>query len=210
MRRISLAFSAFFFFGLVACTSPKKKTELSLKDIEGKKVALTAIDAQPTTRTIIEVSLVNELLKHGSFILIPKQEIELIKNKPLQDPLDELGVAQKAGADFALQIRVLDFSAETREGYSREEIFDSQIAEEQGTDGKTQHLFKVKELTGRVELEWKWTQLATDLSLKTKTEAQDHIKAEAKTSAIHLPLRMQFLTQITQKAIRQFFNQLLR
>ena len=183
--------------------------ELTFKDIEGKKVALVSIDAEPTTRKIVEVSLVNELVQHGSFILIPKQDIQSVKNRPSQDPRDEQHIASQAGADFALNLHVLDFSAETREGYSKEEVMDSQLAEEMGTQGKTERFFKVKELIGRVELEWEWTHLASGQKIQTKTEAQESVRAEAKNTSIHLPLRMQFLAQLTQKAVSRFFKHLL-
>jgi len=50
MRRISFAVLTGIFFGLVACSSPKKKAELTFKDIEGKKVALVSIEAEPTAK----------------------------------------------------------------------------------------------------------------------------------------------------------------
>ena len=210
MRRNSFAVLTGIFFGLVACSSPKKKAELTFKDIEGKKVALVSIEAEPTAKKIIEVSLVNELIQNGSFILISKQELEKAKEDPTQDPMDWRGLARRAGADIALHARVLEFSAETHQGYSREQVIDSQLAQDLGTDGKTERLYKVKELTGQVRLELEWTQLDSDLSLKAQAQAQKSVTGEAKTGAIHLPPKMQFLATLTQEAIHQFFTKILK
>jgi len=182
MRRISFAVLTGIFFGLVACSSPKKKAELTFKDIEGKKVALVSIEAEPTAKKIIEVSLVNELIQNGSFILISKQELEKAKEDPTQDPMDWRGLARRAGADIALHARVLEFSAETHQGYSREQVIDSQLAQDLGTDGKTERLYKVKELTGQVRLELEIFPLR--LRLKPKRVSQERQKLEESTSRL--------------------------
>ena len=210
MRRISLAVLAGVFFGLAACSSPKKKADLTFKDIEGKKVALVSIEAEPTAKKIIEVSLVNELIQNGSFILISKQDLEKAKEHPHQDPMDWRGIARRAGAEVALQAHAIEFSAETHQGYSREQVIDSQLAEELGTDGKTERLYKVKQLTGRVQIELEWTELSSDFTLKTQAQAQQSVTAEAKSRAIHLPPKMQFLAKLTQEAIHQFFLKILK
>jgi hypothetical protein len=198
-----------------ACTSSTKvqtqtisqnlRPELSA--MEGKKVALVAVEGDDTSKKVIEVALVNVLVQRGTFILIPKSEIDAIRALPEQNPLDWSGIAQKAGADFALRAQVLEFSAETRQGYSTEEVNDSQIAAEQGTDGKTEQVFPVQKLEGKVRVSLEFKDLKTSLTSTAIAEAQDQIEANAKTSAIHLPPKLRYLENLTNKAFRDFFVQ---
>lgn len=43
--------------------------------MNGKKVALVAIEGEATEIKIIEVALVNQLMAHGSFFLISKEDL---------------------------------------------------------------------------------------------------------------------------------------
>ncbi|MEN9565210.1 MAG: hypothetical protein RLZZ69_406, partial [Cyanobacteriota bacterium] len=64
--------------------------------------------------------------------------------------LIRLGLAKRVGADLALRIQVDQFRSEEKSGYTSEEVEDSQLAEEMGTDGKTQRTVRVKALEGQV------------------------------------------------------------
>jgi hypothetical protein len=194
--------------GLGGCSSAQKKPEFKLGALSGKKVALVGIEAEPTARTMIEVALVNQLIERGSFILIPRQDVEAAKKAPEQDPTDWKGIAKAAGADVALRAVVHQFDSTLKEGYSTEWVYDSQIAAEQGTDGKVEQTFPVKSLTTTVEVELLWTDLkqTPNATLSTTAEASETVVENARKSAIHLPPKLRMLETITARAFKRLFD----
>ncbi len=198
---------AFLAVSLNACSSAKKKTEPELALLEGKRVALLEVAGESTARKIVEVSLVNQLLKRGTFILVPKQEVEQARLDPAQDPMDHLGIARRAGAEFALTAEVLKLSAEEHSGYSKENVHDSQLAEEQGNDGETERIVKVKSLDGEVEVRLRFTSLKDPSETRSAiAQAKDHVEANEKESAIHLPPKLRFLESLCNRAFQSFFE----
>jgi hypothetical protein len=193
---------------LIACSSSqvKKKESHELSALEGKKVALISVEGEETSRKIVEVALINQLVQKGTFDLVSKRAVETARTAPEQNPMDWKGIAQKAGADYALRAKVLQFEAETHEGYSTETVYDSQLAEEHGTDGKTEQVFKAKSLEGHVQVELSFTQIANQETWSQVAEAQDRVEASARTSSIHLPPKLRFLEDLTNKAFREFFE----
>lgn len=207
-----------FLIGLVAgalalsCSSTPKKTP-ELSKMEGKKVALIEIEGESTSRSIVEVALVNQLLQHGSFVLVSKQDVEAARRAPEQDPRDWKGIAKRAGADYALRGKILEFDADTREGYSSEEVEDSQLAEERGEDAaKTERLFKVKSVTGKVRVELEFADLNSPKDPKDNdtrigiAESQDQVVQEERKLAARMPPKLRFLEKIANEAFRKFFE----
>jgi hypothetical protein len=188
------------------CASGPKKPVLKLSEFEGKKVALVEIDGESTARSVVEVALVNQLVKRGSFILISKKEIEDARTAPDQNPADWEGIAQRAHADVALRAIVQKFQAETTDSSTRETVIDSQYAQEQGNDGKMERVVPVKTLSGEVQVELQWTSLAQNQTVSGIAEAKNSIEEKARTSAIHLPPRLRFLETLTQEAFSKFFD----
>lgn len=174
--------------------------------MEGRKVALVEIQAEPTARSIIETSLVNQLVKRGTFLLVPKQEIDAARSSHQVDNSDPAAVAKAAGADYALKAEVLKFEADTREGYSDEEVEDSQLAEERGDDGKTRRLYKVKAMTGDVQIRLEFLNLKTGDLRTGVAEKTDRVEAEARTSSAHLPPKIRFLERLSNEAFHEFFE----
>lgn len=196
-----------FIFSLAAfaaCShAPKKTPELS--KMEGRKVALVDVDGPETSKTIVETALINQLVQHGSFILVSKHEVEAARIKPGLNSADYHAVAQEAGADFALRAKVLRFDATSHEGYSDEEVEDSQMKEETG-EAKTKRLYKVKSLTGDVAIQLEFTDLKTSDIRIGVAEDHDEVTSEGRTSAAHLPPRMRFLENMANEAFRKFFD----
>lgn len=192
---------------LVSCSSAKKKSSLELSELHDKKVALLSVDGEETPRKIVEVALVNQLVQRGTFHLISKQDVEAARNSPVQDPTDWRGIAKRAGADYALQAKVLQFEAPIHEGYSQEEVYDSQLAEEMGTDGKTERIYKVKSMDAKVRVQLQFTNLETQETKSGIASAEEKVEADAKSSSIHLPPQLRFLENLSNRAFREFFNQ---
>lgn len=193
-------------FSLVSCSTAKKKTVPELAALHGKKVALVDVDAEPTARKVVEVALVNQLLQKGTFLLVSKQDVETARSAPEQNPMDWLGLAKRAGADYALRAKVLKFDAQEHTGYSSEEVYDSQLAEEQGTDGKTQRVFKAKAIDGHVQVQLDFTNVLDSDNRSAVAEAKDRVEGDAKKSSIHLTPRLRFLENLSNKAFKDFFD----
>ncbi len=191
---------------LSACSSGPKKPILELSAFEGKKVALVEVEGESTARSVIEVALVNQLVKRGTFILVSKKDIEQAKTAPHQNPADWQGVAKSAQADVALRAIVKKFEAETQDSYEKEAVIDSQYAAEQGTDGKTERIVPVKTLSGEVQVELLWTSLGKNETVSGIAEAKNSIQEKASKSAIHLPPRLRFLETLTNEAFAKFFD----
>jgi len=199
---------------LTACSSASKRTTPRLSEMEGMRVALVEIDAEPSTRLSVEVSLVNELISRGSFILVNKADLEKAKQDPALAPGDHFALGQKLGTDYILKARVLNFSAEESSGYVNVRIEDSQLAAEQGDGARwTEKPVKAKSLIGTVQIELEFTDIRksnshTNDSVRTGLAvATERVDATEAKGAIHLPSRLSFLDKLTKKAIREFFNQ---
>lgn len=186
--------------------APKKSDRVSLSSLEGKKIALVSVEGEDTARKITEVALINQLVKHGSFELLSKGAVEKARADVDQDPSDWKGLAQRAGAELALRVKVTEFKAEVQTGYHQEEVYDSQLAEENGTDGKTERVYKAKSLDGAVKFDLQFTDLVSQKTTFGTAEANETIQAGAQTSAIHLPPRLRFLEQLSNTAFRKFFE----
>jgi hypothetical protein len=191
---------------LISCSSAKKKATPELSELEGKKVALVEVEGESTPRKIIEVALVNQLVHRGTFNLIAKQDVEASRVAVDQDPTDWKGIAKRAGADYALRAKVLKFEAPIHEGYSSEEVYDSQLAHEMGTDGKTQQVYKIKAMEGDVQIQLQFTRLEDGDTRTGIAQAQQKVEASAKTSSIHLPPQLRFLEDLSNKAFKEFFE----
>ena len=190
----------------LGCTSAIKKTTPEISKLEGKKVALVEVQGEATEKAIVEVALINQLMEQGSFELVAKRDVEEAQRAHEQDTTDLLGVARRAGADYALQAKVVEFDATTAEGYSTEEVEDSQLEAERGKgNGKTERLFKAKSMHGKIKVELKFTSLSDGEVRTAIAEAEEKITAEAKAQAIHLPPKMRFLEKLTNAAFKQFF-----
>ncbi len=193
------------------CSSAPKKSTPELAQLEGKKVALLEIQGEATSRSVVEVALINQLVRRGTFILISKPDLEKARQDPALDPTDWRAIANAVGADYALKARVLEFDTTEREGYSAVEEEDSQLAEERGSnEAKTKRLYKVKSLEGRVKVQLEFTDLhAMKGDPDTRVaiaEKEDRVVAEAKTRGIRLPPRLRFLEKLSNEAFERFFE----
>ncbi len=214
MKKLIQAVKAMAVVCLVAhassCSSGPKRTTPELSKLEGKKVALVEVEAEPTARRIVEVALVNQLVKAGTFELISKQDLEAARTKPDTDLTDKLEIARAAGADYALTAKVLEFDGTTREGYSKETVEDSQLAAERGEKERmTERVYKVKSLTGKVRVELTFVPAGEKDSPDRRSavaEADEVVTAEARTGAARLPPKMRFLEELTNKAFARFFE----
>jgi hypothetical protein len=192
---------------IASCSTTKKRAAPELSKLEGKKIALVEIDGESTAKGIVEVALINQLIEKGTFTLISKKEVEAARLMPDQNPLDLLGIAKRSGADYALQAKVLEFSAETKEGYSAEEIEDSALAAERGKEaGKTHRIFKTQALHGIVRIELRFTALLDGEIRSAVAENDEQLIADSKLGAIHFPPKLRFLEKTTNIAFKKFFE----
>ncbi|MGZ3688030.1 MAG: hypothetical protein ACXWPM_03620 [Bdellovibrionota bacterium] len=190
----------------VACSHAKKKTP-ELNSMLGKRVALVDVDGEETPKKIVEVALINQLVQKGTFELISKQDVDAARNVPEQDPRDWKGIARRAGAELALRAKVLTFDGTENEGYSAIEEEDSQLAAEGGEEArKTQRVVKVKSLTGHVKVDLMFTDLLTGETKTGTAEAEDRVVEDARNEAIHLPPKLRYLEQLSNKAFKDFFE----
>ena len=188
-----------------ACSHGRKSTPV-LSDMIGKKVALVEVVGEDTARQATEVALINQLTARGTFILISKEDVEAARVQFQQDPSDWKGIAKRAGADYALKARVLEFKSDVNTGYSHQTVQDSQMEAETG-NAKVDELYKVKALTGSVKVELSFSNLANDDTRVAVAEKEGRAEADERKGAAHLPPRLSFLTGLLEQAFRQFFDQ---
>lgn len=194
---------------LGGCSHARKKTP-ELSDMLGKRVALISIDGEETARKVTEVALINQLVQHGSFDLVSKQDVEKARLAPDQDPMDWIGIARRAGADYALKAKIVQFDATERQGYSSEQVEDTQLAQDLGKkSATTEQIYKVKSLTGQVEIQLDFAKTdPKDPDLRSgSADAEDTVTSGSRTEPPHLPPRLRFLEQIEGKAFSKFFEQ---
>jgi len=189
---------------LSGCSHTSKKTAPELSKMEGKKVALVEVVGAETERSVVEVALINQLTRNGTFIIIPKEDVQAARVQFQQDPSDWKGIARRAGADYALKARVLQFDAKTNVGYSEEKVDDSLLAEETG-EGETERLYKVKSLTGTIKVELQFANLADGTVRMADAEKTDKVFADEREGAAHLPPPLGFLEKLCNEAFQDFF-----
>jgi hypothetical protein len=190
---------------LFACSSASKKTP-ELSKMLGKKVALVEMTGEDTAKQVVQVALQNQLAENGTFILLSAQDVETARVQFQQDPSDWIGIAKRAGADYALKARVLEFNSDVNSGYSREKVHDTQLEAETG-EADTERLYKVKALTGSVKIEMQFANLA-DGNLRTGVaEKTGRSEADEREGAAHLPPRLSFLEHLSNEAFKDFFTQ---
>ena len=190
---------------LAACSSAKKKTP-ELSELEGKRIAVVEIKGESTARRIVEVALVNQIAKRGTFELINKRDIQKVRNRPEIKVDDWSAIGRAVGADYVLQAEVVTFDATTREGYSEEVVHDSVLEEERG-DGETKRLYKVRSMTGTVAIDIRFTELATGDVRSALAKHSDKVVVEAKNRAAHLPPKLRYLERLTNHAFNEFFEE---
>jgi hypothetical protein len=194
---------------LVAATacgcSHAKLTTPELSKMEGKKVALVEMDGEPTAKRVVEVALINQLVQRGTFLIVSREDVEKARVAPEQNPMDWEGIGRRAGAEYAIRAKVLDFDASEREGYSKETVEDSQMEAETG-DATTERVYKVKSLEGKVRVQMDFSSL-TEKDLRSGVaEAEETVTSEAKDSRAELPPRLRFLENLSNQAFKKFFD----
>ena len=196
------------------CASQPKRTTPKLSELEGKKVALIEVESEPTQRQMIEVSLVNQLVRDGTFELVSKQAVDKARTLPDVSPTDWREMARRAGADLALRAKVLEFKAEDHEGWTRVEREDSVLAAELGESArKHKQLVRAKSIEGSVKVELAFTDLRADGSAEgagetrsAVAEATETVASDQSEGPIQLPLKMRFLEKLTNRAFAEFFE----
>ncbi|MCC7440539.1 MAG: hypothetical protein IT285_02835 [Bdellovibrionales bacterium] len=190
------------------CAAGARRTTPELSELEGRRVALIAVEGEATARKVVEVALVNQLVENGTFILVNKKDVDVARARVGQDPADWKGLARSAGAELALRARVLTFDANVTEGYSAEKVKDSQLAAERGEDAaETERLYKVRALEGNVRVELEFTDLSTGDVRSAVAEKQQKVVADTSQSAAHLPPRLRFLEGVANQAFSRFFEE---
>jgi hypothetical protein len=193
---------------LVGCSAKKVRTTPELSKLEGKKVALVDVEGEETARNVVEVALVNQLVRTGYFEIVPKTDILAARTAVDVDSSNPKAVARKAGADYALEAKVLAFDANEKSGYSEEKVHDTQLEQETG-NGETTRVYAVKRLEGHVAVELDFTDVTPSGHGETRSavaEKSDQVTAEAKQEAAHLPPRLRFLEKIANEAFHEFFE----
>ncbi len=221
MRSTHLVFAKrnLLFLGAVllvasSCASKPKRTTPKLSELEGKKVALIEVESETTQRKMIEVSLVNQLVRDGTFELVSKQDVEKARTLPDVSPTDWKEMARRAGADLALRAKVVEFKAEDHEGWTRIEREDSVLAAELGESArKHKQLVRAKSIEGSVKVELSFTDLRKEGSREGSgetrsalAEASETVSADQSEGPIQLPLKMRFLEKLTNRAFAEFFE----
>jgi hypothetical protein len=201
------ALGVLFCLLLAACSGKKVRTTPELAKLEGKKVALVEVDGEETARNIVEVALVNQLVRTGYFELVSKQDLQAARIAVDVDSSNPMAVARKAGADYALIAKVLAFDANEKQGYSEEKVHDSQLEKETG-NGETTRVYKVKRLDGHVAVELDFTDVrpSKNDTRSAVAEKTDQVIAEGKDEAAHLPPRLRFLEKLSNQAFQEFFE----
>jgi hypothetical protein len=188
------------------CAGKKAADRVDLSEIQGKKVALISIEGgEASARSIIETALVNQLMQRGTFILVSKQDVAEARRAPDQNPTDWKGIARRAGADYALKARILDFTADTQGGYSSETVEDSQLKAETG-NGKTEQIYKVRRITGHVLVALDFARAAGGHASSGTAEATDQATAGSRTESATLPPKLRFLEKVANNAFQKFFQ----
>jgi hypothetical protein len=208
-RAASLPLVLATFASLSSCSTAPKRTTPELSKLEGRKIALVEVIGEASARRIVEVALINQLMKRGTFELVSKQDVDAARAKPDTEPQDWKAIAREAGAEVAMRLRVLDFDATTREGYSTVEVEDSQLEKERGAEGrKSKRLFKVKSLTGKVRVEVEMAEVAGSAQdvRKAVAENEESVTEESLKTVAHLPPKLRFLEKISNEAFRDFFD----
>lgn len=207
----------FLLLGLVfaGCKSTPKTPEPSpsptaeFRSFVGKKIALVDVETLrggDTARRVVEVALVNELMKRGTFELLAKEDVNAARTAPDQDPTDWRGVARRAGAEASLRIKVLQFFSEQKEGYSEQEIQDTYLEKETGKE-KSKRLYKVKALDSHVEYRLELVDLEQGKIFVDTIEKKSRIVAdESKGTSARLPPRLRVLESLSQTAFGEFFD----
>jgi hypothetical protein len=193
---------------LAGCSGKKVRTTPELSKLEGKKVALVEVEGEETARNIVEVALVNQLVRTGYFELVSKQDLQAARVAVDVDSSNPIAVARKSGANYALIAKVLAFDANEKQGYSEEKVHDSQLEQETG-NGETTRVYKVKRLDGHVAVELDFTDVRPKEKGETRSavaEKTEQVTAEAKTEAAHLPPRLRFLEKLSNEAFQEFFE----
>jgi hypothetical protein len=190
-----------------SCASSRKKTEPELSHLIGKKVALIEVDGEATPRQVVEVALINQLVKRGTFEIVPKQEVTAARVAPDIDLRDGRAIAKRAGADFALVAQVVRFDLKTRDGYDSEVVEDSEMAAERGeNERKTERVYKARSQTGDVAVRLEFTDVQNGEKRSALAEATDTETGNAKSEAIHLSPGLRFLEKIANTAFQRFFE----
>ncbi len=193
---------------LCSCSTTAKKNIPEFDKLHGKKVALVEIQGEPTARKIVEVALINQIVRKGTFQLVSKQEVDHAKTEAHIKVTDHKEIAKHLDADYALRLDIRKFDAVSREFYDAVEEEDSQLAAERGNDeGKTRRVFKVKTLDGHVQIHFEFIPTRDGILFQSGlAEAQDRVEVSAQKEAAHLPAQLSFMDKITQKAMQNFFD----
>jgi len=203
-RFVKIAFAAALIPVIGACSHAQKKTP-ELAKLAGKKVALVEVTGEDTARRIAEVALINQLTARGTFILVSKEDVEAARVSYKQDPSDWKGIAQRAGADYGLIARVLEFKTIQNTGYNHVKTEDSEMEKETG-NAETDNLVKVKSLTGTVKIELQFAELKTNDVRTGIVEKSNTVTADESQGGIHLPPRLRFLEDLSNQAFHEFFD----
>jgi hypothetical protein len=191
---------------LAGCAHKKVHEPLTLKRLQGKRVALAQIDAEKDERTHIEVGILNELLDKGRFEIVDRATVQdALVAYPAESDWQRLG--KKVGADYVLSVRVKEFSVDERQGYDKVTEEDSLLTEESGESKPVvgTHFKKVRGFMGAVRLSCMFYDVADGAIIYQGFGVAGETLNSRDGS---LPGKMSMLEKLTGKAITNFFEQM--
>ena len=203
---------------ITACSGKKKRpseeglsdqevaaNNLDFDQIKGRKIALLSISGEQTGRKIVEVALVNQIKKRGTFSMVSKQSIEKSKERVEQDPMDDAGIAKGAGADLGLRVEILKFDAQEHTGYSKEEIEDDELKAERG-DGKATRYFRAKSVEYDIQYRLDFTDVTNNTKRIALLQKQDRELAEEQKGSMRFSPRLRHMEKLTNEMFDEFFT----
>lgn len=205
----------------VSACSKKKTDTLTRRSLEGKRVAVATIEGgDSTTKKIIEVALVNEIVDKGRFEIVNREDVQkALENYPAAS--DRVRLGKYLHADYVLDIMAEEFKVTDRSGLDEVIEADPVMKEEWHSkdDVVAKKYVKVKSEEGRVKLKFTFVDVASGTgdagsgakALSAMGSATDtrtaRLTGDKKTGG-ELPGKLALLEELSGKAVQNFFEKL--
>jgi hypothetical protein len=190
----------------VGCSGKKKKNDLSLKELQEKRVALVDVQGAKDSKIQVEISLLNEIIENGRFQIVDKATVdEAMSIYPAET--DYKALAKKIEADLLLAIKIETYDIVERKGYDKVEEEDSILAQESGESKVVigSRFVKVKSLEGKVSLIGFFYDGDTGELIK-RVVAEAHQNLNSRDQVIQR--KMQLLESLSKQAVHNLFENL--
>ena len=188
------------------CSHKKVKERLSQKDLRSKVVALIGVDGAKEAALQTEIAIVNQVIEKGTFQIIDRAAVQAaLVGHPADG--DWVALGHELNADYVLRLTVVEFKAETRQGYDVNEEEDSLLSTENRTPRKQKwkHYSKVKSQEGYVKLRVEFFDVAThEMAQSEATEARRIFNSRDG----EIPRKLKMLEELTAQAVATYFESL--